>query len=342
MKRALPWILVLVAAAIGTVVVLKLRAPETPDPDAEPVRKITIAQFGDFFLYAPLYIAIDAGFFTERNLDVRLISTGGDDKTWAAVMSKDASFGVADPTFVAIADARGQPGSVVASIVNGVPFWGVTFNEDIPEIREGSQLSEYTVATFPAPSTAYTLQKDMFMDAGLEPKIRQGAFGALLPMLEADQADIALELEPNVSQAAARGARVLYSLGQIYGDFAITGLTATPALLTKEPDLVGKVVCAIEKSLDYIRDEPESTLDFLAKRFPEIDKAVAKEALARVLKDEILPFRTKIESDAWQKAVSVRVEVGDIVNPKPFDYYVNTEFADLASKDPGCRYEAES
>lgn len=68
-------------------------------------RKITIAQAGDFFLYAPLYIAIDAGLFSKRGLDVSLVSTGGDEKTWAAVVSNSASFGVADPTFVAVSAA---------------------------------------------------------------------------------------------------------------------------------------------------------------------------------------------------------------------------------------------
>ena len=48
------------------------------------------------------------------------------------------------------------------------------------------------VATFPAPSTAYVLQEKMFKDAGLPPKISQGAFGSLLTMLRTHQADVAL------------------------------------------------------------------------------------------------------------------------------------------------------
>ena len=338
MKRIALGVLIAVVISLSLMFFLRSKNNPVPETPVEPKTEITIAQFGDFFLYAPLYIAIDAGFFDENNLSVDLISTGGDDKTWAAVMSGNASFGVADPTFVAIADARGQPGFVVASIVNGVPFWGVTFAEDVPEITEGSQLSGYTVATFPAPSTAYTLQKDMFMDAEIEPSIRQGAFGALLPMLEAGQADIALELEPNVSQAVNSGARVVYSLGKIYGDFAITGLTVAPELASDSPEIVESVVCAIEKSLGYIRNKPDDALEILAKRFPEVDRSVAKDALTRVINDEILPAQTTVAQDAWQKAISVREEVGDIANPKDFNYYVRTEFSDRAGQNPDCRY----
>src|ERR1700735_2929086 len=142
-------------------------------------KRIVVAQYGNFFLYAPLYLAQDAGFFAKNGLEVSVTSTGGDEKTWAAVMSGDAAFGIADPTFVAISDARGRSGVVVANIVNGVPFWGIALDSSISPIKDPRGLDSHTVATFPAPSTAYTLQEQMFKDAGLTHKIRQGDFGGL-------------------------------------------------------------------------------------------------------------------------------------------------------------------
>jgi NitT/TauT family transport system substrate-binding protein len=94
------------------------------------LKEITIAQAGDFFLYAPFYVAVDAKIFEKKGYDVKIISTGGDEKTWAAVLSNSAQFGIADPSFIAISNQNGQPGKVIASIVNGVPFWGITFQDD--------------------------------------------------------------------------------------------------------------------------------------------------------------------------------------------------------------------
>src|SRR5688572_15824290 len=68
-------------------------SPAQPPGNLE---KVTVAQFGDFFLYLPLYVAKDKGFFAQQGLDVGIVNTGGDDKTFAAVMSGDAQFGVAD------------------------------------------------------------------------------------------------------------------------------------------------------------------------------------------------------------------------------------------------------
>jgi NitT/TauT family transport system substrate-binding protein len=221
----------------------------TPTPGTSTSKqKVTIAQFGDFFLYAPLYIGIDAGFFAQNGLDVSLISTGGDEKSWAAVMSGQASFGVADPTFVAVSAEKGQPGKVISSIVNGVPFWGVALDQNV-KVEKDSDLSKYTVATFPDPSTAYTLQEDMFQDANLKPKIVSGAPGALLAIVKAKKAEIALELEPNVSQAVVKeNGKIVYSLAKRYGNFAITGLTASPKFLQENPEVAFKAVCSLPLS----------------------------------------------------------------------------------------------
>jgi NitT/TauT family transport system substrate-binding protein len=293
----------------------------TRSPEGGAVRRITIAQVGDFFLYAPLYVAIDGGFFRNQGLDVSIVNTGGDDKTWAAVLSGSAAFGVADPTFVAVSAARGQNGVVVASLVNGVPFWGITY-EDIAPFKNAKGLAQYSVATFPSPSTAYALQKKMFTDAGLIPQIREGAFGAIIPMLKAGKADIGLELEPNVSQAVSDGAKIVYSLAELYGDFAITGVTSTELTVQKDPALVRSVNVALQGALDLLHAEPDRALTFLAKRFPGVSSIVAKAALERVLRDGVIPRSTTISEEAWNKAIRLRTEVGDLKEAAPYNRFV--------------------
>ena len=210
-KKTAPLILALLAIFFGSIYVLKnfFIHKSSVQNNHIQTRKIVIAQFGDVFLYAPIYIAKDAGFFSKRNLDVSFVSTGGDEKTWAAVVSGSANAGVADPTFVAISANQGLPGVVIASIIAKAPFWGITFQKELVPITDPSKLKNLSVAAFPSPSTAFTLQKKMFQLGGLEPNIRQGAYGTLLTMLKANQANVALEIEPNVSQSLLAGSKVL-------------------------------------------------------------------------------------------------------------------------------------
>lgn len=298
------------------------------------VTKVTIAQTGDFFLYAPIYLALDAGFFEQDGLDVSIVSTGGDEKSWAAVISGSASFAVSDPTFIAVSDEKGIPGKVVASIVNGVPFWGISYDSTI-EVTNPSDLSGHIVGTFPSPSTAYTLQKKMFVDAGLEPEIREGAFGTIIAMLKSNEVDIGLELEPNVSQAIRNGAHLVYSMASLYGDFAITGLTTTPEIIQDQSDLVSRVVCSIQRAMVFTRTHEDSALVLLTRRFPEIGPTVARDAFKRVVSEGIIPATPILSDIAWSNAIKVREEAGDIEHAKPSSAYVDNTYAEKAVRECG-------
>ena len=291
-------------------------------------KKVTIAQFGDVFLYAPIYIAKDAGFLKKRGVDASFVSTGGDEKTWAAVLSGNAQFGVADPTFVAISGEKGIKGVVVASLIAKAPFWAITYNKNIPFIETPAKLRGYSVATFPSPSTSFTLQKQMFLDGGLVPNIRQGAYGSLIAMLKSNQADIALEIEPNVSQSTLNGSRVVYGLDEIYGDFQTTGITTLPSFLSKDPTLASAVVCAVNDSLNFIRNKPEEAVVYMVKRFPEIKPEVAAQSLKRMSSTNVFPNSAKINRVAWDNAIALRKKVGDLKTSGDFNVFVNNQFAD--------------
>ena len=115
------------------------------------------------------------------------------------------------------------------------------------------------------------------------------------------------------------------------GNFAITGLTVTPAFLAKHPHVAQKVANGLQKALNSIRTDREKALVLLVKRFPEIDRSVAKVALDRVIADNILPHSLQINEDAWNKAIRLRLDLGDLKDPKQFTSYVNNRFAKAAA-----------
>lgn len=326
MKKIILTLLLLALAVVG--IYYYISKTNVNNDDKELIT-VNVAQFGEFFLYMPLYLADEGGFFEEQGLKINITNTGGDDKTFAAVIGGSADFGIADPTFVAIANEKGQKGKVIASIVNGVPFWGVT-NKDIPVITEGEQLEGLTVATLPSPSTAYTLQYDMFEDAELKPSIRQASFGALLSLVQSDDADIALELEPNVSQAVQNGYKVVYSMADMYGDFAITGVTVTQKLIDENPELVQKFVTALQNAEKFAHNNPDSVLNLANKIFADLDDKIVEDALNRILKSKTFPDNVLITDEAWLKAISVREEVGDITDIEKAKSVLDMSFAKKA------------
>jgi NitT/TauT family transport system substrate-binding protein len=262
----------------------------------------------------PLYIAQDKGYFRDEGLDISVVNTGGDDKSVAAVISGSADFGIGDPTFAAIAGLQGQKVKVVAGILDAVPFWGVTKNPKVPEITSPSQLNGFSVATFPAPSTAYTLQVQMFRAGDLEPNIRQAQFGTLLPLLDTGTVDIVLELEPNVAIAVSQGARVVYSMASQYGPFATTGVTVSQRTLDTRHDVVVRFVNAVNNAEILAHQHPDEAIAIAQKRFSSITPKIVADALLRMLKTDAYPANAVISDSAWRKAIQLRVDAKDIPN----------------------------
>lgn len=307
-RRSLYVIGIIILAAVGFTYEYLGRMPATR------MTKITVAEVGEFFVYMPLYIAQDKGFFRDEGLDISLVNTGGDEKSVAAVISGSADFGIGDPTFAAIAGLQGQKVKVVAGILNAVPFWGVTKNPKVPEITSPSQLKGFSVATFPEPSTAYTLQAQMFRAGGLEPNIKQAQFGTLLPLLGTGTVDIVLELEPNVSIAASQGARVVYSLASQYGEFATTGVTVSQKMLDTRREVVERFVKAINNAEVFAHRNPDQAIAIAQKKFPSIEPKVVADALGRMLATNAYPPNAVIPVSAWRKAIQLRVDAKDITS----------------------------
>lgn len=296
-------------------------------------KKITICQFAQVFVYLPLYVAQEKGFFADEGLDVSLIAGGGDDKTFAAVASGQAQFGVADPTFAAIARERGQPGVVLASVVNGATFWGVTFREDIGKLDSPAKFKGLKLATYQGPSTNYTLMAKTLKDNGDavgDAKIVQGAFGTLLAMLEAKTADVAMELEPTVSIAVEKGANVVCSYPEMYGPFLLTGLYTTEEYRDANPEICQKAVNALERAVRYAHSDPAGTVAIARKVFPELSPEVAKNAVERLLQEKTIPEHVTIDSAAWENAVQVRLEVGDLKSSDAAQKTIDGSFAKKA------------
>lgn len=324
MKKAILGLLLLIVIVGGVYAYNENKTPQQ-------MQKVIVAQTSEFFLYAPLYLAQDNGYFEDEGIEVNIVTAGGDEKAFASLLSGDAQFAVGDPTFVAISGEKGQPGKVIAALLTGVPFWGVA-KTDVPKVTDPSMLKGYSVATFPSPSTAYALQTKMFQSGNLKPDIRQVAFGALLPALEANQVDIALELEPNVSTSVKNGNHIVFALSTYYPDFAITGVTALPDYLKNNPEIAQKFVNALRRADLFIRDNPEEAARIVGLRFTDIDKEVAISAMKNTVEANVIPQSMVITKNGWDSAVQLRRDVGDIKNPAPYETYIDTSFAEKADK----------
>jgi NitT/TauT family transport system substrate-binding protein len=324
-RTAVAWTL---AAAIAAAVGGCSQSP--PQSHSSPTRDVTIAEYGSLLIYLPLYIADDQHFFEQQGVHVRFVDSGGDDKTYAAVASGSAQFGVADPTFVAIARQRGQRAVVVGSIVSGAPYWGVTWKSTITPASTPAGLRNLRIATYESPSTNYALMAETLKDHASETggaTIVQGSYGSLLAMLKADRADVAMELEPAVSTAVRDGAHIVYSYPEMYGPFMLTGIYVTEGYRDQNRSTVQGVVTAINMAMRYAHANPEGAIAVAIRKFPDVDPKVVRAAVLRMIGSSTLPAQVTMDPQGWANTVKVREGLGDLTDPAAANSALDPTFA---------------
>lgn len=301
--------------------------------------QIVIAQWGKekILLYLPLYIAMEKGYFREEGLEVKLQYAGNDDQVFASVISGSASFGVGDPVFAAIAREKGFPGRVVALLVEKLGISGFTKRDDIEVLEKPADLAGYSIATFPAPSTTYTLITQLLARSTSthSNQIVQTAIGAQIAALEAGDADIAVDLEPAVSVAEEKGYRVVFGFDQFTPSLAITGLTTTDEMIHERPETVRKVVASIEKALALIHRNPSEAGATAAALFPHVSSAVVQRAFRRMIDLGVYPEHPAVPNELWQRTLGIRLESGELKKKQKTKETVDNSFAERGEETEG-------
>ncbi len=308
----------------------------TPTVKPKPIlTTITINQAAKTLLYLPLYVAVDQGFLKDSGIEAKIATGGGDSQAFAALLSGEAQFAQGDPTFVAISHEKGGPGRVIASVLDRVAFWGVTFDATLPVIQDGKGFKGLTVVTYPYPNTAYVVQSKILQRANLrlgkDSKIIQATFGTEFGPLKSKAANIAVSIEPNVSQAVSRNGRVVFSYADGWGPFLLTGLMTTEDYIKNNPTIVQNVVSAYEKALRYIRENPKGAAEVGARQFPEVERSVIEMAIARMTNEKVFPEHAAVSDEAWKSALQLRFDLKDLKQMPKTDLRDNS-FAEAAKK----------
>lgn len=300
-----------------------------------PLKRVVVNQAFEHLLYIGLYVAKDAGFFSRNGLDVQIQTGGGDAQAFAALSSGAAQFAQGDPAFVAIAHEQGWEGRVVGMAVDRVATWGVTFDTTIAPFTDPAGFRGKTVATYPNPNTAYVVQKQLALKAGLkigkDVRILEVPFGTELATLKDKRANIAQTIEPNVSQVEAQGGRVVFSYPDAWGPLAFTGVMTSSALIANDSDLVRRYMNAYEAALVFIHTNFDSAAAIAVHRFPTIPQGIVRAALRRLVDSKSIPEHALVDPQSWQQLIQIRLDVGDLKS-KPPENLVDNRFAAAAAK----------
>jgi NitT/TauT family transport system substrate-binding protein len=229
---------------------------------------------------APIWLGKEKGFFKDEGLDLDIQTATGGAAIVPGVVSGSFDFAFSNLISVMVAKDKGLDLQFVA---NGASTTGdpkkdvgaVVVPADSP-IKSAKDLAGKKVSVNNLANIGDTTISSVVEAAGGDPKsvdFVEVAFPDAPAALENKQVDAAWILEPFLSAAVDKGARVIsYNFADFDPELDIAGYFTSGDTVANDPALVKKFTTAMNKSLEYAQDNPQEVRDIVGT-YTKIDKA---------------------------------------------------------------------
>ncbi len=239
---------------------------------------------------AGVIVAIDKGFYREKNLDVDAVRGFGGIRTTNEIDQGMFDFGYADPVAVVLNRAKGGSTKLVGIINDSWPA-GLCFLSDQRQIKVPADLKGLTIGGGQNSAVQAMLPPWLKRNgvAPAEVRILQLNPSVIVASLIEGKIDAAECWRGNsrplfVREAAAAGHTVDWIEYRPYHlDIHGSGIVTTDRMVTEKPLVVRSFVEATFRGYQFARDNPAEARAIMMKRYPQLDEVVTGEQIAEIV-----------------------------------------------------------
>ena len=299
--------------------------------------RVVLNEVAHSLFYAPMYVAIEEGYFADAGIDLELVTGFGADKTMTAVLTGEADIGFMGSESTIYTYAGGTEDYVVnfAQLTQRAGNFLVG-REPEPDFQwenlKGKKVLGGRAGGMPQMVFEYILKKN-----GIDPKAdltmdQSIQFGLTAAAFTSDQSDYTVEFEPFATGLELEGnGYVVASLGTDSGYVPYTAFSAKKSYLEAHPDTVQAFVNALQRGMEKVsQSTPEEIAKMIALQFPETDEAVLTAIVRRYVEQDTWKTDLIFSEDAFVLLQDILEEGGELTNRVAYEELVNTEFAKKA------------
>jgi len=309
------------------------------DTTSEDMTKITLNEVAHSIFYAPMYVAIEEGYFAEEGIDLTLVTGFGADKTMTAVLTGEAHIGFMGSESTIYTYAGGTEDYVVNFaqltqragnfLVSREPIDNFTW-----DMLKGKNVLGGRAGGMPQMVFEYILKQnniDPLADVNINQSID---FGSTAAAFSGGDADFTVEFEPHATALEEKGdGYVVASLGEDSGYVPYTAFCAKKSFIEDNPELIQAFTNALQKGMDYVQTHsPEEIAKIIAPQFEETDLDTLTTIVTRYYEQDTWKENLVFEKDAFDLLQNILEESGVLENRVPYEDLVTTDFAEKASK----------
>ena len=229
--------------------------------------RIDLCEVTHSVFYAPLYVAMNNGYFEERGLTVTLENAGGTDKVTAALVSGSSDIGLMGPEGVLYAEGMQDGIRVYGQLTKRDGSFLVSKKDEADTFEwsdlEGKRVLVGRVGGVPAMTMQYIMNGYGLYDGVNGTVIDTSvAFNMMGSVFDSDDTvDYTTLFEPTATEyeRAGRG-YVVASVGAESGEVPYTAFVAKQSYLTEERDTATLVLEAVRQGYEFIKDNDSLTV----------------------------------------------------------------------------------
>lgn len=299
---------------------------------------VTLNEVAHSIFYAPMYVAIEEGYFEEEGINLTLVTGFGADKTMTAVLTGEADIGFmgseasiytylggTEDYVVNFAQLTQRAGNF---LVSRTPIDNFTW-----DMLKGTSVLGGRAGGMPEMVFEYILNKN-----GIDPKadlsIDQSIdFGSTAAAFSGGQGDFTVEFEPHATLLEQKGdGYVVASLGEDSGYVPYTAFSAKKSYIEANPEVIQSFTNALQKGMDYVQaHSPEEIAAIIQPQFEETDAETITAIITRYYEQDTWKEDLVFSEDAFTLLQNILEESGELSQRVPYTDLVNTSFAETAA-----------
>lgn len=320
---------------IAAMLCLMLTACEKKDG----MTKVRLTEVAHSIFYAPMYVAIEEGYFEEEGIELTLVNGLGADKTMTAVLSGESEIGFmgseasvyvynegAEDYVVNFAQLTQRAGNFLVSRENEENF-------SMTDLK-GKTVLGGRKGGMPQMVFEYILKK-----YGLNPAtdlniITNIDFGMTAQAFAGGSGEYTVEFEPSATALEKEGTGyVVSSLGVESGYVPYTAFSAKKSYIEKNPEIIQGLVNALQKGMDYVNTHtPKEIAKIIQPQFVETDIDTLETIITRYYEQDTWKENLVFEQDSFTLLLDILESAGELEKRPPYEDLVDNTYSQKAAK----------
>ena len=300
----------------------------------EDLTTVKLTEVAHSIFYAPMYVAIEEGYFEEEGIDLQLENGLGADKTMTAVLSGDADIGFMGSEASIYVYNEGAEDYVVNFAQLTQRAGNFLVAREAQENFNWQTLKGKTVIGGRAGGMPQMVFEYILKKHGIDPKedltiIQNIDFGVTAQAFAGGTGEYTVEFEPGATALETEGSGyVVASLGVESGYVPYTAYSAKKSYMEKNPEVIKGFVAALQKGMDYVaKHTPAEIAEVIQPQFAETELETLTTIVTRYYEQDTWKTNLVFEEDAFTLLQDILEEAGELEKRVPYEVLVDTTYA---------------